>query len=162
MSELASGVGQLLGIGSPTDDSGSLPTAPTTGPSNPDIGTSDIDPSSTRDTPFIQNQFRDLKETFQGERAPGGQEALDALLLQQEDERNRESFNDDIFNLAESLKGNLAGQPELNLNDIGFRGEDPRQKRLESLLNIFTNRSKEVQQRFNEPGSSQTRLSLLE
>lgn len=91
-----------------------------------------------------------------------GQRIEDARAQADADEASRQQFNDEIFALAESLQGRVAQQPFSDFERLNFSGEDPRQQRLQNLINIFANRSQEVIQRQFEPGISQTRLSLVE
>ena len=80
------------------------------------------------------------------------------------DESNRRQFNDDIFRLAESLQGRLAGSEtsDFDFDSLSFAGADPRTDRLRRLVQAFSVRRGEIQQQTFEPGSSQTRLSLAE
>lgn len=91
-----------------------------------------------------------------------GQQIQDARAEAERAESARQAFNEEIFQLAESFQGNVAQAPGFNFDQLQFAGGDPRQQRLEQLVNIFTNRQQEVRQRLFQPGVSQTRLSLVE
>lgn len=91
-----------------------------------------------------------------------GQQVEDARAQAERDEAARQQFNQEIFELAESFQGRVAQTPSFELDQLRFQGQDPREQRLQELVNVFTNRQQEVRQRLFEPGVSQTRLSLVE
>jgi len=86
-------------------------------------------------------------------------EELDMLEGMQEELRT------DKFGNILNLTGSAAGLEELPDLDKVFSltgASDERQERLKELRGVFETRFKEVQQLRFQPGSSQTRLSLLE
>jgi len=80
------------------------------------------------------------------------------------DENQRQQFNEEVFRLAESLQGRLTGSEtsDFDFDSLSFIGSDPRTERLRKLVQAFSTRRNEIQQQTFEPGSSQTRLSLVE
>ena len=85
-------------------------------------------------------------------------------------EFERQTFNQEVINRARLLSGRLAqdpsgrsivGDPDFEFSQLSFTGDDPRSAELEELVNIFTNRSKQLLERRARPGATQTRLSLI-
>lgn len=92
-----------------------------------------------------------------------GQRIEQARAQAAADEAQRRQFNEEIFQLAESLSGRVGQvRPDFDFEELAFSGQDPRQERLQSLVNLFQRRQQEFEQQSFAPGLSQTRLSLLE
>lgn len=78
------------------------------------------------------------------------------------EEADRKRSNDEIFSLAQSLSGGIAGlDPDFDFESFVFKGSEGRSGQLGQLVNLFQRRQTEIEQRRLEPGNSQTRLSLL-
>lgn len=83
----------------------------------------------------------------------------DLALAAQENQRL--AFNQNVFSLAQGLRGQIADNTDFDFEQLNFAGSDPREQELQSLINVFQQRRQEVLQSQFQPGSSQTRLSLL-
>jgi len=79
------------------------------------------------------------------------------------DESSRQRFNNDIFNQVQALGGDLAQKQNEGLDPEAFKfsGNDPRQQQLEQLVSAFGARQSQIKQSKFQPGSVQTRLTLM-
>ena len=87
-----------------------------------------------------------------------------AKAQKESNEAARLQANEDIFALAKRLTGTTARQENafFDLEQLQFKGEDPRQAMLEALVEGLSGRQASVQGQTFTPGLSQTRLALVQ